>query len=61
MRVVLLVPKVTQLARFFISDPRGATFKLLPCLRGAATKWLRGGSATRDLLLQSSPIGQFVG
>ena len=43
--------KLTILA---LRDPWGATFKLLPCLRGAATKWLRGGSATRDLLLQNS-------
>ena len=26
-----LLPEITPLARFFISDPRGATFKLLPC------------------------------
>ena len=26
-----LQPEITPLARFFISDPRGATLKLLPC------------------------------
>ena len=39
-----LLPEITPLARFFISDPRGAT-----CV-----------CAARDHSLKSSPIGQFV-
>ena len=38
---------ISPLTRFAFSYPRGATFKLLPCLRGAATKWLREGSILR--------------
>ena len=35
-----------------LSQPTRQHLELLPCPRGAATKWLRGGSATRDLLLR---------
>ena len=48
---------ISPLTRFAFSYPRGATFKLLPCLRGAVTKWLRGREhPARDLSLPVSSI-----
>ena len=39
---------------FCLSQPTRHNLKLLPCPRGAATKWLRGGSTARDQPLRAS-------